>query len=114
MYTVLEPIRISTQLDSLNFALPHPGKLIFKLPQGLTKVKVTHNFDRFRVIKMKLICEKYKEEMTQKEAVCRHPNEYCKFRSSCLIHFMSRENAKEAQENGACQKENNHNEEQAQ
>ena len=62
---------------------------------------------------MKLICEKYKEEMNQKEAVCRHPNEYCKFRSSCLIHFVSRENAHETDENGENSKEDKQNEEHA-
>ena len=61
---------------------------------------------------MKLLCEKYKEEMSQKEAVCRHPNEYCKFRSSCLIHFISRENSKEARKNDDISKESQQNEEQ--
>jgi len=42
---------------------------------------------------MELICEKYKEKMKEDEACCRHPKEYCKFRSSCMIQFVSRENA---------------------
>lgn len=62
---------------------------------------------------MKLVCEKYKEEMTREEAVCRHPKEYCKFRSSCLIHFMSRENSKEICEHDECPKGDQQNEEQA-
>ncbi|MDH5298821.1 MAG: hypothetical protein OEV91_07365 [Desulfobulbaceae bacterium] len=40
---------------------------------------------------MELVCEKYKEEMAEDEACCRHPKEYCKFRSSCLIHFLCKE-----------------------
>ena len=61
---------------------------------------------------MKLLCEKYKEEMSQKEAVCSHPNEYCKFRSACLIHFVSRENLKEGRENAEISKESQQKEEQ--
>lgn len=41
---------------------------------------------------MELVCEKYKETMQEEEACCRHPKEYCKFRSSCMIQFVSREN----------------------
>jgi hypothetical protein len=62
---------------------------------------------------MKIVCEKYKEEMAQEEAACRHPKEYCKFRSSCLIHFMSRENSKEIRENDEGPKGDLQNEEQA-
>lgn len=40
---------------------------------------------------MDLICEKFKETMSSEEAVCRHPNDYCKFRTSCVIHFMGKE-----------------------
>ena len=58
---------------------------------------------------MKLICEKYKEEMLQQEAVCRHPNEYCKFRSACLIQFISKENKREEEKNGADESEQNNN-----
>ena len=38
---------------------------------------------------MKVVCEKYNEEMVIKDAVCRHPKEYCKFRTSCIIHFQT-------------------------
>lgn len=40
---------------------------------------------------MKLLCEKYKEEFERDDAVCRHPEDYCKFRSACIIHFLSLE-----------------------
>lgn len=41
---------------------------------------------------MDLYCEKYKETMEAESAVCRHPKEYCKFRTACVIHFMGVEN----------------------
>ena len=44
---------------------------------------------------MELVCEKYNEKMTAEEAECRHPNEYCKFRSACIISFMEKDNRKE-------------------
>lgn len=47
---------------------------------------------------MKLVCEKYKEQMAADEACCRHPKEYCKFRTSCMIQFVAREN-------GGCREE---------
>jgi len=37
---------------------------------------------------MELVCEKYNQKMAADKAVCRHPQEYCKFRTSCMIHFM--------------------------
>ncbi len=40
---------------------------------------------------MELLCEKYKEKVDSKKAVCRRPTEYCKFRSGCLLHFLARE-----------------------
>ena len=42
---------------------------------------------------MELFCEKYKEKMTAAAARCRHPREYCKFRTACLINFMAKEAA---------------------
>ena len=30
------------------------------------------------------------------EAACRHPKDYCKFRTSCLIYFIGREQALES------------------
>jgi hypothetical protein len=44
------------------------------------------------IVAMKLVCEKYKEEVDSETAVCRRPTEYCKFRSSCMIHFVTKEN----------------------
>lgn len=43
---------------------------------------------------MELVCEKYKEKMETEGACCRHPDEYCKFRSACIIHFLSQESAR--------------------
>lgn len=40
---------------------------------------------------MELLCEKYQEKVLAEKAVCRRPKEYCKFRSACLIHFLTRE-----------------------
>ena len=37
---------------------------------------------------MQLICEKYHEALETEGAVCRHPADYCKFRASCMIHFL--------------------------
>lgn len=41
---------------------------------------------------MELECIKYKEKMNVDEAYCRHPDDYCKYRTSCIIHFMSSQN----------------------
>ena len=54
---------------------------------------------------MELECTKYKEKMTSDEAACRHPGDYCQFRSSCMIQFLEKENRaagreKEAAEEG--------------
>jgi len=40
---------------------------------------------------MELECVKYKEKMSAEGAFCRHPNDYCKHRTSCIIHFISGE-----------------------
>jgi hypothetical protein len=40
---------------------------------------------------VELTCEKYKEKLKNGEAVCGHPEEYCKFREACIINFMTRE-----------------------
>ncbi|OIP50860.1 MAG: RNA polymerase II-associated protein [Deltaproteobacteria bacterium CG23_combo_of_CG06-09_8_20_14_all_60_8] len=40
---------------------------------------------------MDLVCEKYKKTVAAAGARCQHATEYCKFRTSCLIHFLSRE-----------------------
>lgn len=41
---------------------------------------------------MELECVKYKEKMKAEDAVCKHPGDYCKYRTSCMIQFMSSEN----------------------
>ena len=46
---------------------------------------------------MELVCEKHHEEMGAEGAYCRHSTEYCKFRTACLIHFMSKENRAKAE-----------------
>ena len=38
---------------------------------------------------MDLICEKYNEKVAEDNARCRHPKEYCKYRTACIIHFLS-------------------------
>lgn len=37
---------------------------------------------------MELECMKYKERMSSEDAECRHPGDYCKYRTSCVIQFM--------------------------
>lgn len=44
---------------------------------------------------MEIECVKYRERMSSEQAVCRHPSDYCKFRSSCIIHFLGSEKKKE-------------------
>jgi phosphoribosyl-AMP cyclohydrolase len=41
---------------------------------------------------MELVCEKYQQKMLGDKAYCHHPTDYCKFRSACLIQFLSKEN----------------------
>jgi len=41
---------------------------------------------------VELECTKYKEKMASEEAACRHPGDYCQFRSSCMIQFLEKEN----------------------
>ena len=41
---------------------------------------------------MELFCEKHNETVNSESAKCRHPSEYCKFRTACIIHFMGGEN----------------------
>ncbi len=44
---------------------------------------------------MQLQCEKYKETMDSETAVCRHPDDYCQTRSSCMIQFVEKERKRE-------------------
>jgi hypothetical protein len=45
---------------------------------------------------MELICEKYKVKMTEDEAQCAHLEEYCKFRTACIINLLTREKVRAA------------------
>ncbi|MBA3015199.1 MAG: RNA polymerase II-associated protein [Proteobacteria bacterium] len=45
---------------------------------------------------MDLVCDKYKQTLEADDAYCRHPTEYCKFRTACLINFVSKENKAKA------------------
>ncbi len=45
---------------------------------------------------MELICEKYKVKMVEAEASCAHLEEYCKFRTACIINLLTRERDREA------------------
>lgn len=44
---------------------------------------------------MKVQCEKFKETMDSEEAECKHPNDYCQTRSSCMIQFLEKERKRE-------------------
>ncbi len=44
---------------------------------------------------MQLVCEKFKETMTADEAECRHPDDYCTTRTSCIIQFLEKERKRE-------------------
>ena len=41
---------------------------------------------------MKLTCSKYNEKVDSEHAVCRHPGDYCQYRTSCMIIFLEKEN----------------------
>lgn len=47
---------------------------------------------------MELICEKYQEKMVEAQAECAHLTEYCKFRSACVINFLTRERQRESRQ----------------
>jgi hypothetical protein len=44
---------------------------------------------------MELECEKYKETVDSVPPVCRHPNDFCQFRTGCIVNFMEKENKRE-------------------
>jgi hypothetical protein len=44
---------------------------------------------------MLLECDKYKESMEAEEAICRHPDDYCQNRNSCMIQFLEKERKRE-------------------
>lgn len=40
---------------------------------------------------MELICQKNNKKMQSDNVRCEHGSEYCKFRASCMINFISQE-----------------------
>jgi len=44
---------------------------------------------------VQLICDKYKETMESEDAECRHPDDYCQTRTSCMISYMEKERKRE-------------------
>jgi hypothetical protein len=44
-----------------------------------------------------LPCLKYNRYQESREPRCSDPELYCKYRTSCLIHFMQRNNARQAE-----------------
>jgi len=50
---------------------------------------------------MDLFCEKYNENFPAEKAFCKHPKEYCKYRTACIIHFMGGENGSSDSEGGS-------------
>ncbi len=47
---------------------------------------------------MDLVCVKFDETMSQEQARCRHTSDYCRFRTSCMIHFLEQERELEMRE----------------
>ncbi len=41
---------------------------------------------------MEVECSKYHETMEAEQASCRHPGDYCRYRTSCMIVFLEKEN----------------------
>ncbi|MFP3982806.1 MAG: hypothetical protein ACLFV2_03850 [Desulfurivibrionaceae bacterium] len=54
---------------------------------------------------MKLLCEKYKEEVDPENVSCPHPEDYCKWRQSCIVYFSWKE--RERSEKKKKERENN-------
>ena len=54
---------------------------------------------------MDLFCEKYKEKVSGKNARCRRPKEYCKYRTACIIHFMGGEKSSSGSEERAAEED---------
>lgn len=40
-------------------------------------------------------CQKYQIKVSAENAECKDPKLYCKFRPSCMIHFMARQRTRE-------------------
>ena len=50
---------------------------------------------------MELVCIKFNEKMDSENAVCTHTSDYCKYRTSCIIHFMEMERKSDAKREAA-------------
>lgn len=40
-------------------------------------------------------CQKYQERIPLDPPLCRHPKDYCAFRSSCPVHFLEKERVRQ-------------------
>lgn len=91
--------RFAARMDSYCNRQGHDDE---KTARDLTKNAATHNYVRYfflllvRRIPMELECIKYNEKMSPEHAVCRHPGDYCKYRTSCIIYFLGREKERSA------------------
>ena len=54
---------------------------------------------------MELECTKYKEAVSGDNPVCRHPDDYCQYRNSCIVQFMEKENRRASSKTVAGQQE---------
>ena len=52
-------------------------------------------FSLYIIFYMDTYCRKYGEQVPEetpdKRVECRHPGDYCKFRTSCIVFFLSRD-----------------------
>ena len=53
---------------------------------------------------MELVCEKYKDKVDSDDPVCRHPDDFCRTRSGCIIHYMEKEKERAQREKIALEK----------
>lgn len=63
--------------------------------QVLTKKDSEHNYEHHPEKEgsvMELECLKFNEKMPSEGAHCRHLEGYCKYRTSCIIYFIEKEN----------------------
>jgi len=61
---------------------------------------------------MELECEKYREKIDSATPVCRHPNDFCQYRTGCIVHFMEQENKREEKKSIAVDKDDREKKEQ--
>jgi hypothetical protein len=47
---------------------------------------------------MDMFCRKYRETVSEEKVECRHTGDYCTFRSSCIVYFLSREDEDDRRE----------------